>query len=286
MNERRTTVHEIEADTDNTVIIVPNEHLHAPDYEIKSVPEAQKKALPSYQINKVMKASRTSKKPEPKQKATPAVAQYLSHARPVPRPRSESGLVKRLWQLISGAHNSASPTKADSLKISPAPASLSKSTKDNSTERGKTDTGARPQSRRGNRGGSSQRNRPNRPGSSPAEKSQGQRAKSSAIQAVPAVRPTPKAGSGVKTNHVPPASDTKNPAVDSAATQVSPDISLPLGNPAPTPSTHLPAASLLEREVTVTQSEKKSAVQQTASPKPSELQQVKTVRKKPDSTDS
>lgn len=105
LNEKRETIQEIEAQSKAQVSIIPNIHLQAPHFQLKTSRDDNNKSLPSYKSVRVPKVDAPATKPTtPANVSEPAISQYLTgSAEQAPMPRkSNNGLIKRLWDMMFG----------------------------------------------------------------------------------------------------------------------------------------------------------------------------------------
>jgi len=103
LNEKRDTLHEVEAQSPVKVVIIPNNHLRSPHYHLKTTRDEHSKLTPSYRLVKVPKAETTPQKGlAPASIAEPAIQQYLKDdIQPMaPTKPQGNGLIKRLWDLM------------------------------------------------------------------------------------------------------------------------------------------------------------------------------------------
>lgn len=104
LNEKRDTLHEVEAQSPVKIVIIPNNHLRSPHYHLKTTRDEHSKLTPSYKLVKVPKAETTPQKGlAPASIVEPAIQQYLKKddIQPMaPTKPQNNGLIKRLWDLM------------------------------------------------------------------------------------------------------------------------------------------------------------------------------------------
>jgi len=120
MNEKRGVLAEIEAQTSAKIIIIPNQHLKSPHYHLKTTKDEHSRSTPSYQLVRMPRDETiTQKQFVPPPAVEPAVSQYLTDElqAPVPQKPQQSGLIKRLWDVMFGAESA--PKKPVKKEIRP-----------------------------------------------------------------------------------------------------------------------------------------------------------------------
>lgn len=136
INEKREILKEVEAQSNATVTIIPNQHFKSPHYHLKTTKEDQTKATPSYKLVKIPKSESSTHKPVlPTNIVEPAVSQYLSDEAKISAPKKPqtNGLIKRLWEVMFG-------TEATPKKLAQKSANTRKKPATNSKSRSKQDT--------------------------------------------------------------------------------------------------------------------------------------------------
>src|SRR3989338_1648036 len=159
INEKRALLTNIETQTKATIVIIPNHHLKSPHYHLRTTKEDQNRGTPSYKLVKVPRTDATPPKPIVLPAiAEPAISQYLTDDATLSAPKksAQSGLIKRLWDVMFGGEQPADKiAKKSPVKRHTSP--LRKNTRN--TTGGDRDRG--PQKYGKNRGGQQRHN--NRP---------------------------------------------------------------------------------------------------------------------------
>lgn len=118
-NEKRDALREIETQSQVSITIIPNRHLKSPHYHLRTTHDEHSKSVPSYKLVKIPKTDTAIGKPTtPSSVAEPAIQQYLTDESlpAAPTKSQNSGLVKRLWDVMFGENDKKSPKKRDEKK--------------------------------------------------------------------------------------------------------------------------------------------------------------------------
>ena len=123
LNEKRDVIKSIEDHSQVQVVMIPNNHLDSPQYQIKEIKDEHGKSIPSYRIAKVPKVEPpTNKVPTTKKTAEPVINEFLGSKAATPPPRkSSAGVIRRLWEIMFGSDEPGprathKPTKKRSSK--------------------------------------------------------------------------------------------------------------------------------------------------------------------------
>jgi len=112
LNEKRSTMIELESRHNLKIIIVPNPHLVTPQYQITRLKEEEGEAQgkPSYEnIDKPIEIKPTDFAKAESPSAEPAIKHFVP---PIPAPATpvrDSGIIKRLWSALFGSTTPAKP---------------------------------------------------------------------------------------------------------------------------------------------------------------------------------
>lgn len=114
LNEQRDVIEAIQKETAAKILIVPNQYLESPQYQIKHVPTDQiHKVDSSYKLVKFPKADNntTSNTKTTKRTVEPAINEFLSKTLPpAPSAKSQTSLIKRIWDMMIGSSSDSAKT--------------------------------------------------------------------------------------------------------------------------------------------------------------------------------
>lgn len=166
LNEKRHMLEDLEKRTNVQVLIIPNQYLQSPHYQIKHVKSEQiNRVAPSYKLVKLPKVDGTTNKKmiaEKHREAEPAINEFLSTAPKAPTGTSSGtktaapGFLKKIKDIVFGPEEKSTTTHATQK---PEPKNTQQSHRQSTGDRRRHNSG-NTQSRNQNRQRTSNRQRP------------------------------------------------------------------------------------------------------------------------------